>query len=129
MQHSVSGVSVRASGQLQVKLAVMVCACALIAARAEAGRPVHQIEVDVSDLDLRSGKGKVTRDYRVGASASAACGIGESQRGAEFRACVDLAVGRARRTCRTDDRICHVPIDPRARALPPRLSLGSRSSN
>lgn len=129
MQHSVSGVSVRAPTSPQIKWAVMVCACALIAPRAEAGRPVHQIQVDVSDLDLRSGKGKVARDYRVGASASAACGIGESQPSADFRACVDLAVGRARRTCRSDVRICHVPIDPRARALPPRLSLGSRSSN
>ena len=112
-----------------IKFTMAVVACAVLTVQAEAGTAARQLRIDVSDLDLRSGKGKVTRDYRVGALASDACGIGDGQRSSEFRACVDLAVERARRTCRRAERICHVPIDPRARVTPPRLNLGPRSTN
>ncbi|WP_158266372.1 UrcA family protein [Allosphingosinicella deserti] len=104
-------------------------ACATLIGQAEAGAPAQQLRIDVSDLDLRSGKGKVTRDYRVGASAAAACDIGESQRSSDFQSCIDLAVQGARRTCRGEERPCLVPIDPRARAIPLRLNLGPRSTN
>jgi len=109
--------------------ALFLASAMLIGAEGRAATPTHQIEVDVRDLDLRSDNGKVTRDYRVGASAAAACNRGASQRRAEFHACVDFAVAGARRTCRSERQSCPVSIDPHARPVPPGLSLGSRSNN
>lgn len=129
MNQPVSHFLIRALPWPGIRCAMASFACAALTGQAEAGAPAQQLRIDVSDLDLRSGKGKVTRDYRVGASAAVACSMGEGQRSSDFRACIDLAVQGARRTCRGEEKHCLVPIDPRARAIPLRLNLGPRSTN
>jgi UrcA family protein len=81
--------------------------------------PHATIKVDLKDIDLSTDKGKIARDYRIGAGAAAACEGGAGQSAAQFKACVQLAMKAGRRQCRQPEQNCLVAIDRDARIPTP----------
>ena len=89
--------------------------------------PDATIHVDLKHIDLSSAKGKIARDYRIGAEAAAACTSGTEQSSSQFKACVHLAVKAGRRQCTQTEQICRVAIDRQAKvSRPPLPSFGPR---
>ncbi len=89
--------------------------------------PDATIHVDLKHIDLSSAKGRIARDYRIGAEAAAACESDAGQSPSQFKACVHLAVKAGRRQCTQAEQICRVAIDRHAKICrPPRPSFGPR---
>lgn len=96
-------------------------------ARSQVQDEVRTEAVAIGDLDPSSANGRVALHYRIGAQASGLCAASGVQKPSQYRACVELAVEEAQKSCRRAAAICEVTIAPFARTpVKPRPTFGPR---